>query len=62
MAKSSDTSSVFRIVATATALSLMVAAAMFFFQAGSGSSGAELAALSPPDLRVYDALLQGVTG
>jgi twitching motility protein PilJ len=46
MAKSSDTSSLFRTVSMTAALSLIVAGALFFFQAGSGSSGAELAALS----------------
>ena len=62
MAKSSDTSSVFRIVATTTALSLMVAAALFFFQAGSGSSGAELAALSQSLPDRASAALNGTGG
>jgi len=46
MAKSSDTSSIFRVIALTIALSLTVAGALVFLQASGGSSAAALAALS----------------
>ena len=46
MANTTDTSSIFRIVAIVIALSLVIAGGLVFLQASGGSSSAELAALS----------------
>ena len=46
MANKTDTSIIFRIVATVTVVSLLAAAALAYFQGGAGGQAAELAALS----------------
>ena len=62
MAKSSGTSSTFRIVALTITLCLIVAGALVFFQASSGSSAAELAALSQSLPDRASAALSGTGG
>ncbi len=62
MAKSSDNSSVFRIVALTIALSLTVAGTLVFLQASGGSSAAELAALSQSLPDRASAALNGTGG
>lgn len=63
MANTAETSSVFRIVAAATAVSLVAAAALTFFQgAGGNAQAVELAALSQAIPNQAGAALQGADG
>ncbi|MDH3351122.1 MAG: hypothetical protein OEM51_06210, partial [Gammaproteobacteria bacterium] len=63
MAKKADTSSIFRIVASLTAVLLIVAAILTYFQAAGGNSQtAQLAALSQAIPNQATAALDGAAG
>ncbi len=62
MANKTDTSSIFRIVAILTALSLIGACALVFLQASGGSASSEMAALSQSMSQGAAAALNGTGG
>ncbi len=62
MAKKTDTSSIFRIVAIVIALSLLGAGMLVFLQASSGSASSEMAALSQSMPQGATAALSGTGG
>jgi len=62
MANKTDTSSIFRIVAILTALSLLAAGALVFLQASGGSASSEMAALSQSMPQGATAALNGTSG